>query len=443
MVKHLVNFLYIIIYFAPFTIIRYYPFRKKLRLPISIMLLIYAVIISAQAILFCVLADKPDWTLELTQIYRMGFLGFYVLLSLCLVRDNIFRQLYVWSLTVAFAGVIFAIGNFTEARFFPAIAETLPHAVTVAVVSVLLITLFPLLLRLMERVSNLTIPSDNEKVWGIIWLAPILVDFGTLLSTWSLAANEGSTFAYLFIRLFCFGSMVGFSLVLSETLRQIVKNTSLTERSRMMDAQIALQEDAYHKLETQIRETKAARHDLRHHLTLVHSYLRAQEFQSLQEYLTEYIRSLPEERELLLCQNHAVNVITAHYVERARAAGIAVNVSLHVPQDIGICDTDLSILFGNCLENALEACGRITEGDPYIRIASEYHGKMLIVLFENSFNGVVTYDGTEFRSSKRDGHGIGISSAKAIVSQYRGIAKFEPTDFVFRVSIMMQARDDE
>lgn len=443
MVKNLFNVLYIFLYIAPFLVVRFYPFRKQLRLHIYSLCVIYFILLSIQAGLFCVLSKQAFWTVNLTQLYRLTFVAFYAVLALVLIRENIFKQLYVWAIAFALSGTVFAIAHFTEARFFPGLSVALPHAVAVVVAAVLITISFRLMLRLINRIANVPIPNENSNIWNIVWLAPVLVDFITLLSTWSIAPDVVSHFSYLVIRLLCFGTMIGFSLVLSETLRQIVKNTSLTERSRMMDAQISLQEDAYHRLEMQISETKAARHDLRHHLNVIQSYLQINEHERLQTYLAEYIQSLPMDKELTLCENHAVNVIAAHYVSLANASGISVSVHLSIPENIGITNSDICIVFSNCLENALEACGRMQGSDKHINIKAECRGNMLVILIKNSFDGTLTYDGSELLSAKREGLGIGISSVKAIVNKYCGVAKFEAQDGVFSVSIMMQAKKDD
>jgi hypothetical protein len=59
---------------------------------------------------------------------------------------------------------------------------------------------------------------------------------------------------------------------------------------------------------------------------------------------------------LILCENPAVNALLQHYVSLAKAKNIMVSVNLQVPQKISISDVDLCIIFGNCLENVLEAC---------------------------------------------------------------------------------------
>lgn len=110
-----------------------------------------------------------------------------------------------------------------------------------------------------------------------------------------------------------------------------------------------------------------------------------------------------------------------------------------MPQGAGIAGTDLCIVFGNCLENAIEACERMSSGKKFIRIKSEFRGAMLIILVDNSFEGAVRRDGETFLSSKRSGSGIGVTSVQAVAKKYNGMAKFEPDKTVFHVSVMLQA----
>ena len=51
-----------------------------------------------------------------------------------------------------------------------------------------------------------------------------------------------------------------------------------------------------------------------------------------------------------------VQAILSYFSEQARTFGITYSVSASIPKHISISETDLSILFGNLLENAIDAC---------------------------------------------------------------------------------------
>jgi sensor histidine kinase YesM len=105
-----------------------------------------------------------------------------------------------------------------------------------------------------------------------------------------------------------------------------------------------------------------------------------------------------------------------------------------------VSDADLCIVFGNCVENAIEACQR-AGGERFIRIKSIIIGDMLAVTIDNSFDGILNQNNNTYQSRKHNGEGIGISSVKAVARKYGGDAKFESKANVFQASVILRVKD--
>ena len=98
-------------------------------------------------------------------------------------------------------------------------------------------------------------------------------------------------------------------------------------------------------------------------------------------------------------------------------------------------DRALCIVFAKLLENAVEACGRIAEGEKCIRLSSRLEHGVLTITMDNSFDGKFAKQKEKFLSSKRSGFGIGISSIQAVAKAHQGDARFEAEGTVFRSSV--------
>lgn len=103
-----------------------------------------------------------------------------------------------------------------------------------------------------------------------------------------------------------------------------------------------------------------------------------------------------------------------------------------------VTDAELCVIFGNLLENALEACGRMTEGRKFLRLSSTVHLGTLIITMDNSFDGRVKQEDGKFRSSKRDDFGVGLTSIQAVARKRGSDARFEPDGRVFRSSVYVR-----
>jgi hypothetical protein len=223
---------------------------------------------------------------------------------------------------------------------------------------------------------------------------------------------------------------------------QIEQTNKMTSHILIINQQLEFQNEHYNTLQSHIAETKQARHDLRHHLSAFKAFIDSGETEKLTAYINEYENSLPDDTDITFCENYAVNSILRHYIGMTRNVDIHVCAKLHLPENAGVSDSDLCIVFGNCIENAIEACRKIEDGEKFIKIDAGLTGEMLTITIDNSFNGAVTEINGVFMSQKREGKGIGISSVKAVVQKYNGVARFEAKGNVFQASIMLQMKRD-
>jgi signal transduction histidine kinase len=184
---------------------------------------------------------------------------------------------------------------------------------------------------------------------------------------------------------------------------------------------------------------KAQRHDLRHQLATLRGLSERDGASRLTEYLDTLIAEIPSERGRLYCENDAVNAIVSHYAAQAEKQGIALSIQLSVPEyPEQISDSNLCVILGNLFENAIEACGRMTEGHKFIRLRSRLQYGTLTVTMDNSFNGVVSQKDGKFLSSKRNEIGTGLQSVSAIAEKHGGGASFETDGMVFLSSVYLR-----
>lgn len=103
------------------------------------------------------------------------------------------------------------------------------------------------------------------------------------------------------------------------------------------------------------------------------------------------------------CENQAANAIISHYAALCQEQGAEMNIRLVVPaRTEQVSDAELCVIFGNLLENALEACGHMTEGRKFLRLSSDVHlGTLTITAVSCKHGGNARFgpDGRVFLSS--------------------------------------------
>lgn len=103
-------------------------------------------------------------------------------------------------------------------------------------------------------------------------------------------------------------------------------------------------------------------------------------------------------------------------------------------------DGDIYSLFGNILDNAIEAVEKIEEDKRYITITLKRHGNFILILSDNYYDGNIKKEGKNFISIKENKikHGFGLKSVSRIVDKYNGELQIETENNLFKVSIMFR-----
>lgn len=423
---------------APFGIFCYYPFMHDLRLSRRALFLFATVFASAQ-LLLNIFVTPMTYDAEMI-VFQASFLV-CIAVYLLTVRVAFFKKLFVFLLVTNYGAGIISLLNLLQQVLHDKQGELMYDLFSSIVTVIMVVVTAPACIYILKKYTMPLLRLTDIRAWRTLWVIPLTFFLADLFienkpeTLWSWQ-DTAVTLTLIF------GSYITHLFVL-KMVYETHEAAKSREYARMLGVQLVLEEEASKKLSERIEQTRAARHDLRHHISVIDAYLQADNTAGLHEYLEEYKSTLPVGGELALCENYAVNAIAQHYAEFARAKGIEVTASISVPQEVGIAGTDLCIVFGNCLENAIEACERAKSGKKFIRIQSELRGAMLIILVDNSFDGIVQRDGEAFLSSKRNGRGIGVTSVQAVAKKYNGAAKFEPDKAVFHVSVMLQATNTD
>lgn len=294
------------------------------------------------------------------------------------------------------------------------------------------------------------------------FIVPILI-----LTIFALVemANYYFRFTYKFASLFQDGIII-FILVMGFTVGFYIRDIAVMRRQNerlafevgLMGIQMEEQKK-YNELIAENEKTlKKQRHDLHHHLIAIRE-LAGSGNEKLEDYLSSLTQNVPILHSVY-CENKAVNAIVSHYAAICAAENIEMCARLNVPvMKEASFDSDLSVIFGNLLENAIEACrrvesggsktsagsaedmrsaaddGRNESGGRFIRISSDMSYDLLVITMDNSFDGKFSYEGGKFRSSKRNDFGVGLSSIQYTAQKYGGDAKFEGKNGHFQSSV--------
>lgn len=177
---------------------------------------------------------------------------------------------------------------------------------------------------------------------------------------------------------------------------------------------------------------------MHHHVVLMEEYLKNRQYAELEEYLSGYRRLLPDDTRISFCENTAVNAVVLYFAEQAKDGDIDFDARLSVPETVSVPAVELSVLFGNLLENAVDACNVETCDDKRILLRATADSASLCVTVDNTFTGNIkrSADGAVL-STKHSGEGLGLASVGVIAERYGGVFKTEQREGMFCASVLL------
>ncbi len=208
------------------------------------------------------------------------------------------------------------------------------------------------------------------------------------------------------------------------TLAMARKNDETDLHYENIQKQLTLNERYYDNLLDSIEQAKIRNHDLRHHVNALNTLSAEGRFSELGEYLREMKNDLPSPMPAEYCQEVTVNALLNHYNELCRLRDIPFDCAVRMPKECSIEPLHICVIFGNALQNALEASEKLSpESEPFISCKAAYDQGKLAITVENRFDGVAPKktDSGGYASSKTEGeHGIGLQSISNLVEKYKG-----------------------
>lgn len=178
------------------------------------------------------------------------------------------------------------------------------------------------------------------------------------------------------------------------------------------------------------------RHDLRHRLQIIATLLEKNEIQAALDYVGASTHALDEFKPVRWCSNPILDAIISSSFNRAKAEGIKIDANLDIPKDLPIDEAELSIVFANALENAINACVKLPEEERCITFRCISRPQLMIEI-SNPYVGEVLMDGDGIPVSKMRNHGIGTRSIMAFVKKHNAFCDYEVGNGRFRLRITL------
>ncbi len=188
--------------------------------------------------------------------------------------------------------------------------------------------------------------------------------------------------------------------------------------------------------ETKYLEKTVIYHDLKNLLFAVHGYITIGKYEKAKEKIITYCDLIPDDK---INSNNLDNSYI-NYLVKSKTAAIKQNsidfkFINNLNFETSIDPSDLCVIIGNALDNAIEANEKIKEKDKrWIKLDIFNDNVNIIISISNAVDKDVDLN---FKTSKKDKtlHGIGINSIKKAVEKNEGLIFFSQKKHIFNLKI--------
>lgn len=193
------------------------------------------------------------------------------------------------------------------------------------------------------------------------------------------------------------------------------------------------------EVENMYRQTRGWRHDLKTHIQTMKAHLVLAEYDRLEEYLDELDSDLETVDKIVKTGNVMIDALLNSKLSLAKAKGIQVEAKAIVPKELMVSEVDLSVIIGNLMDNAMEACLKIEEEEKrFLRVYIDVLKGQLYIYVINAVDGSRKKSGRLYFTTKNSReHGFGLMRMDRVVEKYHGYLDRQNEEGVFATEVLL------
>lgn len=383
--------------------------------------------------LFALVSDISFWFLGGTLFNIIILYSTSVGLSFlykCDIKARIATPLFVFTINILIEMIVWYLTNLTFNISAIEQANTPNIWILGAILSktILLIVINFVRLRLKNRKL-----FENRIYWLlfiVVFLPTALIDY--LLFRLTLTITEPIVSILAIIG--SLGLIISSFVVLFLYERFAIQAES-ANREQQYEQQLKSQSKHLDEILVMQNQLKGFRHDIKNHWVALSGYFSNGDCEGGKRYI-EQISGTLNDNETTDTGNIALDAILSTKKALAEEKGIQFEATIQIPEQIPVDAADICIIFGNSLDNAIEACEKIKSDKKYIKLSVIYEDNTILCKVVNT---VESKHKITLKTTKKDksNHGFGFDNIKQSLSKYNHLMKIDQNDNEFILSFVI------
>lgn len=223
------------------------------------------------------------------------------------------------------------------------------------------------------------------------------------------------------------------NIYVTYTFENISKNNILQNEVNLYQQQSKLQYKYYDNLERKYQDSRKLAHDIRNHLNSIEELYKINDIESAKIYTDDIHKMLNELNQKYYTSNRVLNIILNDKFYMVKEKDINIECRIGDVDIDFIRDIDITTIFANLLDNAIEA----TKDKGYINLDVNKFNELLVINISNSITTKPIQKNKKFKSTKENHQGLGIENIKKALEKYDGAMLIDFDEKKFKVNIII------
>ncbi len=347
------------------------------------------------------------------------------------IKSSLSAYALFYSLQTIFSSIIAFILN----QYLDPVILTFAGTVTgilIVVISLIIIYTNPNILH-----SILIIPKGVKRLCIASIISSAIVTYLLLCVNSVYNTSEWNTASKLLLIFF----IVTVGSVFPAIVANAIGKVYYERKFKGVEEQVKLQAKHYEEMAKSNMELRRFKHDYKNILIGVTELIQDGDTQGALALLeVESGSCLSQSSQSFETGNGIVDAILYDKQRRAEAVNSTIKFEGAVPSET-ISPTDLCVIFGNTLDNAIEACESLRlDSKNVISVSCRSAGGFVFVNISNPVKDNIPISHNMIKTTKqnRADHGFGLYSLKKAAKKYNGTMKLSCTDRIFSVDLELE-----
>ena len=212
--------------------------------------------------------------------------------------------------------------------------------------------------------------------------------------------------------------------------RLVIKGYEAEKQYRLYRQREELVYEHYQKLEQNYQDSRKIVHDMKNHMQAMMKLYEEGETEEAHSYGLEVFHLLNQTGHMWYTENQMLNIILNEKLSEEEMKEVALTLDIEEHSLDGIREIDLTTIFANLLDNAIEALGVQEENkEKFLKIYVGRVRDFLMIELSNSKGR---------RRKKKENHqGLGLKNVKEAIDKYDGTCTIQENEKQYRVILMI------